>query len=68
LTPELRERILELYRSEGTAAPRPWRELRAKISEQLWVKPQLIAEAVQGWRRTQAALTEEQKARAIEMY
>ena len=68
LTPELREKVIQIYEEEYSNAEIPLREVNAQIANKLWVKRQLVAEVVREQEQSKVVLTEEQKARAIEMY
>lgn len=68
LTPELRHRIIELYEAEYAEGPVQTREIHAQIANKLWLKRQLVADVIREITQSKVALTDELKARAIEMY
>lgn len=68
LTPELRDKIIEIYRDEFTAKPAPLREANSQIANKLWIKRKLVADVLQEFLTNKAVLTPEIKERAIEMY
>jgi hypothetical protein len=68
LTPELRRRIIEIYEAEYAEGPVQPREVHAQIASTLWVKRQLVADVIREVAQSKAALTDDLKARAIEMY
>ncbi len=67
MTPDLRERILQLYNEEYDGQPAT-REVHNKIAEKVWAKRQLVAEALRDITKVNVVLTPEEKQRAIEMY
>ncbi|HZM88321.1 MAG TPA: hypothetical protein VFF31_17485 [Blastocatellia bacterium] len=68
LTPELRRRIIEIYETEYADGPIQTREVHAQIATKLWIKRQLVADVIREVTQSKIALTDELKARAIEMY
>ena len=68
LTPELRRRIIEIYEAEFVEGPIQTREVHAQIANKLWIKRQLVADVIREVTQSKVALTDELKARAIEMY
>ena len=68
LTPELRERILDCYEKEYSNPQSRLREVNAQIAEKLWVKRKLVADVIRDATQARAQLTNELRARAIEMY
>lgn len=68
LTPELRRRVIEIYEAEYAESPVQTREVHAQIANTLWLKRQLVADVIREITQTKVALTDELKARAIEMY
>jgi hypothetical protein len=68
LTPELRERIIEIYNQELSGAEMPARELHAQIANKLWLKRQLVADVLKDLVQPKVVFTDELKQRAIEMY
>lgn len=68
LTPELRKRIMELYRSEYSSRELRLKETHAEIADKLWVKRQLVADVLKDVLHTDNELTPELRQRAIEMY
>jgi len=68
LTPELRDRILECYEKEYSNSQGRLREVNAQIAEKLWVKRKLVADVIRDVTQARAQLTNELRARAIEMY
>jgi hypothetical protein len=68
LTPELRQRIIETFESEYKNRPLQTKEMHSQIANKLWVKRQLVADVIRDIVTTNAVMTEELKARAIEMY
>src|SRR5438132_1570973 len=68
LTPELRRRIIEIYEAEFAGRPIQTREMHAQIATKLWLKRQLVADVIRETTQSRALLTDELKARAIEMY
>jgi hypothetical protein len=67
MTPELREKIVQLYREEYDGQPAT-REVHNKIAEKVWAKRQIVAEALREITKINVILTAEEKQRAIEMY
>src|SRR5262245_878945 len=68
LTPELRRRVIEIYEEEFASRPVQTREVHAQIANKLWLKRQLVADVIREITQSKVALTDELKARAIEMY
>ncbi|HKP87542.1 MAG TPA: hypothetical protein VJZ26_15675 [Blastocatellia bacterium] len=68
LTPELRRRIIEVYEAEYSGRPIQTKEMHSQIANRLWVKRQLVADCIRDLVQAKALITEELKARAIEMY
>src|SRR6185437_14388219 len=68
LTPELRRRVIEIYESEYAEGPVQTREVHAQIANTLWLKRQLVADVIREITQSKIALTDDLKARAIEMY
>jgi hypothetical protein len=68
LTPELRQRILELFQGEFNNRAMQTKEMHSQIASRLWVKRQLVADVIREQMQTQATMTEQIKQRAIEMY
>jgi hypothetical protein len=68
LTPELRQRILELFHGEFSNRAMQTKEMHSQIANRLWVKRQLVADVIREQMQTQATMTEQIKQRAIEMY
>lgn len=68
LTPELRRRIIEIYEEEYSEGSVQTREVHAQIATKLWVKRQLVADVIREITQSKVTLTDELKARAIEMY
>ena len=68
LTPELRQRIVEIYEAEYAAGPVQTREMHAQIATKLWLKRQLVADVIREITQSRVGLTDDLKDRAIEMY
>src|SRR5215467_1508177 len=68
LTPELRERILDCYEKDYSSPQGRLREVNAQIAEKLWVKRKVVADVIRDATQARAQLTNELRARAIEMY
>ena len=68
LTPELRQRILELFQGEFSSRAMQTREMHSQIANRLWIKRQLVADVIRDQMQVQATMTEQIKHRAIEMY
>ena len=68
LTPELRRRVIEIYETEYAESAVQTREVHAQIANKLWLKRQLVADVIREITQAKVALTDELKARAIEMY
>ncbi len=68
LTPELRQRIIETFETEYKNRPLQTKEMHSQIANKLWIKRQLVADVIRDLVTTNAVMTEELKARAIEMY
>jgi hypothetical protein len=68
LTPELRRRVIEIYEAEYAEGPVQTREVHAQIANKLWLKRQLVADVIREITQSKVALTDDLKARAIEMY
>jgi len=68
LTPELRQRIIEVYMGEFSGRPLPTKDVHSQIANRLWVKRQLVADTIRDLLQSKALVTEGIKERAIEMY
>lgn len=68
LTPELRQRIIEVYHGEFSGRPLATKDVHSQIANRLWVKRQLVADTIRELLQTKTVMSEEQKKRAIEMY
>jgi len=68
LTPELRSRVIEIFEAEYSNGLVQAREVHAQIASTLWLKRQLVADIIREITQSKIALTDELKARAIEMY
>jgi hypothetical protein len=68
LTPELRQRIIEIYQAEYAGRPVQTREMHTQIATKLWLKRQLVADVIREITQSKVALTDDLKDRAIEMY
>jgi hypothetical protein len=68
LTPETRQRILAIYEQEYSDQEGRLREVHAEIADKLWVKRQVVAEALRDVHQAKTLLTADLKQRAIEMY
>lgn len=68
LTPDLRRRIIELYDAEFSGRPIQTKEMHSQIANRLWVKRQLVADCIRDLVQSKALITDDMKARAIEMY
>jgi hypothetical protein len=68
LTPDVRNRIVELYEKEYAGQAVTTRDMHAQIANRLWLKRQLVADVIKEMSQAKAVTTEEQKTRAIEMY
>jgi hypothetical protein len=68
LTSELRDRVLELYREQYAGRSVQAREIHTQIANKLWMKRQLVAEVIRELVQPKVTLTDELRARAIEMY
>lgn len=68
LTPEIRNKIIEIYKDEFASKQSPLREANSQIANKLWIKRKLVADVLQEFLTNKAVLTPEIKDRAIEMY
>ena len=68
MTPELRRRIIEVYEAEYAGRPIATRDVHAQIANKLWLKRQLVADVIRETLQSRTVLTDELKARAIQMY
>jgi hypothetical protein len=68
LTPEIRERITQVYQEEFAGRPIQTRDVHAQIANRLWLKRQLVADVIRELVQTNVTLTDDLRARAIEMY
>jgi hypothetical protein len=68
LTPELRQRIVEIYEAEYASGPVQTREMHAQIATKLWLKRQLVADVIREITQSRVGLTDDLKERAVEMY
>ena len=68
LTPEIRGRITEVYQEEFAGRPIQTRDVHAQIANRLWLKRQLVADVIRELAQTNVTLTDDLRARAIEMY
>jgi hypothetical protein len=68
LTPELRRRITEIYEQEYAGRAVPTRDVHSQIANKLWLKRQLVADVLREVAQARTTMTEELKARAIQMY
>jgi hypothetical protein len=60
--------VIEVYEAEYANGPIQTREVHAQIANKLWVKRQLVADVIREITQSKVALTDDLKARAIEMY
>ena len=60
--------MIEIYEAEFAQGPIQTREVHAQIASKLWLKRQLVADVIREITQSKIALTDELKARAIEMY
>ena len=68
LTPELRQRIVELFQGEFSAKGVQTKEMHSQIANRLWAKRQLVADVIREQMQVQATMTDQTRQRAIEMY
>jgi hypothetical protein len=68
LTPEIRNRIVEIYDKEYSGNPVPTRDVHSQIANKLWLKRQLVADVLKELSQAKAEITPEQRSKAIEMY
>lgn len=68
LTPEIRERISEIFEREYAGRDVKLKEAHAQIADKLWVKRQIVADVVREVCQSRGELTPELTDRAIEMY
>jgi len=68
ITPDLRQRIVEVFEKEYANRPVQTRDVHTQIANRLWIKRQLVADVVRELSQSKALLSEELKSRAIEMY
>jgi hypothetical protein len=68
LTAELRERILDLYREQYAGKKVQTREIHTQIANKLWLKRQLVADVIRDLVQPKVTLTDDLRARAVEMY
>ena len=68
LTSELRERILEVYHESFAGRKVQTREIHTQIANKLWMKRQLVADVIRELVQPKVLLTDDLRARAVEMY
>jgi hypothetical protein len=68
LTPELRNRILEIYQTDFADKQVALRDVNSQIANKLWAKRKIVADVLQEHLTAKAVLTPDLKQRAIEMY
>lgn len=68
MTTELREKVITIYEEEYADRQVALKDAHAQIANKLWVKRQLVAEVIREFNQSKITITEDQKARAIEMY
>ncbi|MFN0122113.1 MAG: hypothetical protein ACKV2V_16595 [Blastocatellia bacterium] len=68
LTPELRERIWEIYQQKFAGAETPWKETVGKISAEVWVKTNMVSLALRDKLFPLAEATPEQCEKIIAQY
>ena len=68
LTPEIHRRIVQTFEQEYADGSVPLREVHSQIAGKLWVKRQLVADVIREITQSKAAIAEDQKRRAVEMY
>jgi hypothetical protein len=68
LTPELRERIEQVYREEYAGKEVPRAEMVQHISDQVWLKRSIVSAMIHKIQQPEIDLTPELKARVIELY
>jgi hypothetical protein len=68
LTPELRERILQLYDEQYAGREVQPREIHTQIATKLWLKRQLVADVIRDLVQPKVVLTDDLRLRAVEMY
>ncbi len=68
MTPEIRERIIQMYEEEYRNGDVSLKEAHSQIANKLWLKRQLVADVLRELSHASATISEEQKARAIQMY
>src|SRR5262245_56171668 len=57
LTPEIRNKIIEIYRDEFINKQAPLREANSQIANKLWIKRKLVADVLQEFLTNKAVLT-----------
>jgi hypothetical protein len=68
LTPEIRQRIIEIFQAEYSNTDLRLRDVHARIADRLWVKRKLVADVLRDLTQPQAELAPELAERAVEMY
>jgi hypothetical protein len=69
LTPELRNRILEIYQGEFVGKESALRDINSQIATKLWIKRKLVADVLQDYLNTsKIEITPEIREKAIDMY
>jgi hypothetical protein len=68
LTPELRERIEQIYREEYDGKEVPRAEMVQQISDKVWLKRTIVSAIIHRIQQPEIELTPELKARVIELY
>ena len=67
-TPEQHERITQFYNEHCRNKEFVWREVTAKLSDEMWLARGAVAAVMDKLRRSKAEVAPETKARIIEMY
>jgi hypothetical protein len=68
LTPELRERIEQIYREEYASKEMPRAEMVQQISDKVWLKRSIVGAMIHRIQQPEIDLTPELEARVIELY
>lgn len=68
LTPELRAKILEIYKTEFANRENPLREVNSQIATKLWIKRKLVADVLQPVTTKVVEITPEIRTKAIDLY
>ncbi|MCI0339340.1 MAG: hypothetical protein L0226_17340 [Acidobacteria bacterium] len=68
LTPELRERLEQIYQEQYASSETPWRDMVQQISDKLWLKRKIVGAVIHKIQQPEVEISPELNARVIEAY